>query len=801
MKPGASDKRTGDKPVKGGPVKRKLVRDRLVNRWDWCAAGVMALLVIAIFHTFVFSDAMLFGTDMMPMGYMMRQVVADYWRANLSVPLWNPYILCGLPVVDAMHGDIFYPAALLYLLMPLGKALGLKILLHVWAAGMGMYVLLRVLRLTRRAAFFGGIAYMVAPYFLSLVYAGHDGKMFVTALFPLCVAALELLLRRPECIRAVAFGGMLGLLFLTTHPQMTYFAMWGLTIYLAFNVRRLVRSGVLRKGLIYLVAALVIGVAMGCIQFLPAYYYTANFSPRTGGVTFAFASSWSLHPEEIVSLLAPAFVGYSVGSVDSYWGRNPFKLNAESPGPLVLLLAIGGFVLLARRREAWPWLLLFIFCPLYALGAHTPLLKLAFYAIPGAKFLRAPSIIMFMFSCSSGVLAAYLVDGVLAGQIGRFEKRILEGLLALVVVILLLFTVGHGAFFGAWQGVFGKLDAEKLSTIAATAGALRADALLLAAFAGLALAVALSRYRTWRGGNLWIGVCILGTLATSLPHSTRFITYIDQYPALRNWLKPDSAIRYMLEDKDVFRVLPLTKSSFYNRNYLPIFGLQTANGFYDNRIRYYETLSSPTQENLIEPSIMSLTNIKYVITGGRVNHPSLVLERTFGETLVYRNKDFLPRAFIVHQAVVAASDSAALNIIRTPGFDPSATIVLAEGVPFLWQSPAGQVPAGEEWAKIETYSPGKVVVRAKAAGPGYLFFSENYLPYWKARVDGRPTDLVRCDVAMRAIPVEAGEHSIEMRYSSRWYAVGAALFIVSCLVVVAGVIGCLAWPRLRSKHA
>ena len=180
---------------------------------------------------------------------------------------------------------------------------------------------------------------------------------------------------------------------------MTYFAMWGLTVYLVFNLRRLAASGALRKGLLLVAVALVMGVAMGCIQFLPTYYYTTNFSPRTGGVTFEFASSWSLHPEEIVSLLTPAFVGYNVGSTDSYWGRNPFKLNAESPGPLVLLLAIGGFVLLARRREAWPWLFLFIFCPLYALGAHTPLLKAAFYAIPGAKFLRAPSIIMFMFSC------------------------------------------------------------------------------------------------------------------------------------------------------------------------------------------------------------------------------------------------------------------------------------------------------------------------------------------------------------------------------------------------------------------
>ncbi|HVP58842.1 MAG TPA: hypothetical protein VMU02_12175, partial [bacterium] len=148
---------------------------RYVNKWDWYVAAAMAVLVVIVFEGFIFTDRMIFGTDMVPMGYMMRKVVADYWRANQTIPLWNPYILCGLPVVDAMHGDLFYPAALLYLVLPLHKALGYKIVTHVWIAGIAMYVLLRTLGLRRRSSLFGGVAYMVAPYFLSLIYAGHDG--------------------------------------------------------------------------------------------------------------------------------------------------------------------------------------------------------------------------------------------------------------------------------------------------------------------------------------------------------------------------------------------------------------------------------------------------------------------------------------------------------------------------------------------------------------------------------------------------------------------------------------------------
>ena len=92
--------------------------------YDWVVIAAMGILVVAIFSGFVFSSRMLFGTDMIPMGFMMRKAVADVWRQTGNMPMWDPYILCGLPVVDAMHGDLFYPVSLLYLVMSLEKALG-----------------------------------------------------------------------------------------------------------------------------------------------------------------------------------------------------------------------------------------------------------------------------------------------------------------------------------------------------------------------------------------------------------------------------------------------------------------------------------------------------------------------------------------------------------------------------------------------------------------------------------------------------------------------------------------------------
>ncbi|HVP57344.1 MAG TPA: hypothetical protein VMU02_04560, partial [bacterium] len=614
-----------------------------------------------------------------------------------------------------------------------------------------------------------------------------DGKMFVTALFPLCVAALEIFLKTVKYFWAIVFGALLGLLFLTSHPQMTYFAMWGLVIYFLFSIPRLVKGKALGKGIALAALALVIGVAIGCVQFLPTYYYTTNFSPRTGGVSFAFASSWSLHPEEIVSLLYPMFGGY----LDSYWGRNPFKLNAESPGPLLLLVALGGLILYLKRRERLPWLFLFIFCPLYALGAHTPLLKLAFYAIPGAKFLRAPSIIMFMFSCSSAVLGASFLDRLLDKDMSPFEKRLLAGLLIFVIVMTAAMTVGRGSVYSLWQSVYGKVGRDKLSIIQSSGGMLARDALILGLAGAALLILAASKSRSWRGGSGLVAIAIIGVLVTSLPHSARFIRYMK----VSDLMRQDPMIDYIKRDRDVFRTLPLTSSSYYNRNFMPIFGIETSNGFYDNRIRFYETLSGANQENLVNLNVMRVTNTKYVLTSERVEHPMLVLERDFGKAFVYRNAGFLPRAFIVHNAVVAQSDSAALELIKDPAFDPSSTIVLAGGQPMLG------APAGDEGVSFESYAPDKVRLRAKVSSPGYLYFSENYLPYWRATVDGRDVPVLRADVAMRAVYLEPGEHTVEMRFVSRWYQAGAVICLIACAFVAGSIAVCSRGQAGRTKHA
>ena len=433
------------------------------RRRDLLVVGFMGLLTLIYFAPFIFSDKMLFGTDIIPMGYAARKIYAEFVRENLALPLWNPFLLGGMPFVEALHGDIFYPASLLYLLFPVHRAIGLKLVLHVFIAGITMYVYLRGLSLRRGVATVGGVGYMFAPYLVSLIYAGHDAKMYVTALFPLLLYSLERAVRRGGLLSVALGGAVVGLMILSSHVQMAYFALWGGAIYFLVLLIRVSRGGAAGKPVLRALAQaaliIVLGLGIGLVQLLPTYIYTNEFSPRAGGVDYGFASSWSLHPEEALSLVIPQFGGYQ----ESYWGRNYFKLNCESPGLVVMFFALTA-LLWRRRWPVWVALGMGLFALAYGLGAHTPVHRLFFELAPGVKMFRAPSIIMFIFSWAMATMAAVGLAGFWAdgkdgggkgGAGGDGARRVfyLVGIWWALFALALIFREG---LFDAWSSLLYK---------------------------------------------------------------------------------------------------------------------------------------------------------------------------------------------------------------------------------------------------------------------------------------------------------------------------------------------------------
>ena len=93
--------------------------------------------------------------------YPWRLFAAQTLRAGW-LPLWNPHQFCGTPFVANSQSAVFYPFNLLFVLLPVVRAFGVSVLVHLTLTGWFMYGFLRSpgLRLRRRA---GRVGWIVWP--------------------------------------------------------------------------------------------------------------------------------------------------------------------------------------------------------------------------------------------------------------------------------------------------------------------------------------------------------------------------------------------------------------------------------------------------------------------------------------------------------------------------------------------------------------------------------------------------------------------------------------------------------------
>ncbi|MBI5879418.1 MAG: YfhO family protein [Chloroflexi bacterium] len=157
-----------------------------------------------------------------------------------------------------------------------------------------------------------------------------------------------------------------------------------------------------------------------------------------------------------------------------------------------------------------------------------------------------------------------------------------------------------------------------------------------------------------------------------------------------------------------------------------------------------------------------------------------------GDVKIYEKTDSAPRALVVHRAQILADDGRSLDLMRLPGFEPSAQIVLAGGSPM---DGSGTPTA----ASVDTYLPERIVMRTSDSAEGYLLVKDAWYPGWRAWVDGQEAPIERADTFFRAVRLPGGAHTIEMRYESATLAMGA--LVTGAAMLVLGVLAMAAWRR------
>jgi hypothetical protein len=175
---------------------------------------------------------------------------------------------------------------------------------------------------------------------------------------------------------------------------------------------------------------------------------------------------------------------------------------------------------------------------------------------------------------------------------------------------------------------------------------------------------------------------------------------------------------------------------------------------------------------------------------------------------VYLNRKALPRAQVIHRAIVAPDHEAAFAAVHSPDFDPATTVVIewpgpepAEGLgpkPIEGGQAPGETSLSSATIRFESYALNEVWLRVNTPADAYLVLSEVWYPGWRATVDGVPTPVLRANFAFRAVRLEPGQSEVHLIFTPRSWRLGLAISGLTLLAVV----GWVAWKgalKVRAK--
>ena len=214
------------------------------RRWPGDATAVIVLLLLPVL---VYGVPALLGHPVLPGDDLTQnfplRVLAGHEIRSGQLPLYDPYIWSGAPLLGGWNAGAAYPLTLLFAVAPPAAAWTLN-MIATWAvAGLGMFAFLRALRLACLPGLLGALSFAFAGAMSAQV--AHFGLVAGMSWVPvqlLCV--LRLTQPRAAGSRLAWTGGLaaaFGLTILAGEPRAVDDAGVIVALYAAWQIARLGR--------------------------------------------------------------------------------------------------------------------------------------------------------------------------------------------------------------------------------------------------------------------------------------------------------------------------------------------------------------------------------------------------------------------------------------------------------------------------------------------------------------------------------------------------------------------------------
>jgi hypothetical protein len=710
------------------------------------AAGFLLVALVLLLHWRILTPDLgerhsLDPGDFTAQFYAFDRAEAKQLRSG-QLPLWEPCMNSGHPFLADVQAAVFYPISFLTVLsMAWGGdslfALELEVVAHFCLAAIFTYLFARRTIRHRGGAFLSACAFVFGGYLTG--YPSLQLAILKTDVWlPLILLGLEAGVTRLETAARHAWlpflgaGLAYGLAILAGHPQSAMYVGYASIGYLLF---RLWGPSLRRRLPPALALFFLAALGLSAAQWLPSLEYMRLSTRAT--VSYQEASN-GLALTDLLQLVLPSQSALYVGVVP-------------------LLLAALALPLVPRRPVRF-WIGLGLVALLLAFGGNLFFYSVFYLLVPGFGLFRGQERAAFLVSYALAMLGGYGLAGLCRRPLPRWAPKVVA-------------AACLGALGWICPGYIGWLAAGQ-ANYSPFYWSMQQGVYLFLCLAGALVLV------SWRGRGGSARWFVVGML---------FLTLLDLFTAnaSRNQehrlpvelVAPSALIEKMQADDGLFRV---HNDGQFAANLGCQYDLEATGGPSPLRLERYSRFYWEVPKEFV----WRLLNVRYVVSPNSALHvPSeVVATESRDEELFYLHRlaTTAPRAWVVHEVEIIPEEGDALARLSDWRFDPFGAAVL----PAALEAPLGPTdsqaaPSVVHWIGRE---PARLELTVELPADGLLVLSEVYYPGWRATVDGRPVEILRADVTLRALRLAAGQHVVELAYRPYTVAIGLVISAVTLLL-------------------
>ncbi len=588
-----------------------------------------------------------------------------------------------------------------------------------------------------------------------------------------------------------------------------------------------------------------VGIATNANKLIPTWKYTrhtmrggseltASDGGKGGdGLDLAYATAWSYGVGETPNLLIPNFnggasagklsqnsetakvlkkYGYkgrelqsTLESLPTYWGPQPFTAGPMYLGAIsVFLFVLGMF--LYRGKEKWWLFAASLFALMLGWGSHMMwFTRLCFDTLPMYNKFRTVSMAIIVLQATVPMLGFIVLDRIVRCEYTKTEFR-KAGLRALAITggfcLVCLLIPGIAGTFSA--EVDSQLPDEIARSLVSDRRALlRHDALRSLLLVGAAFLLILWAFNAAPegketpkkngfalAGRMWIAaaaICVL-VLVDMFGVGKRYLndSHFVTRKAFSGQFEAREVDKYILEDEDPdYRVLDLSVNTFNDA--FQSYWHKCIGGYSPAKMQRYQDLIDRYITREMN-SIIKVANAEGTIQGIEAAFPDTPVLNMLNTKYVIL-QDNLPPVENIHRN----GNCWLVENVQTFG-TPDEEIALLGSTDLrktalMSCDDADKLPASFTVSKFDdirltSYAANELHYAYSVENDALAVFSEVFYPGWKVYMDGVEAQPLRVDWILRALPLQAGDGEIVMRFEPESYKVGENISRASSITLL-----------------